>query len=70
MFFINEKERMIVNGDDGEVHRVGTCWPDLVIYHRYLISKRNSEEAQEMLMRIFEGEKYITNMVEASRKIQ
>jgi len=66
-YFINEKEKGVVNGDTGEIVRP-SCFGDLVVYHSYLLSKQHPQFAQNLLRDVFAGEKVITKMINNSQK--
>ena len=67
MIHINAKERALVNSETGEVIRP-SCYDTLVQYISYLEGRSHPRMAQDVLNRVFEGERVISKMVENSQK--
>jgi len=61
-YFINEIERCVVNGKTGEILRP-SCYDDLILYHKYILGQQGEKEASNLLKRVVEGEKVMTNMI-------
>lgn len=63
MYYLNLPEKCIINGNDGQLMRP-PCINDVIALHAYLIGSGESQQAQQLLSNIFNGEKVITNMLE------
>lgn len=61
-YFINEKEKCLVNAKNGEIIRP-SCFDDLILYHRYVLSAEGEKAAMQVLRRVVHGEKVISDMV-------
>jgi len=61
-YFINEKEKAIINAKNGDVIRP-SCFDDLVLYHNYVLGTDGEKAAMQILKRVVQGEKVISNMV-------
>lgn len=61
-FFLNTAEKILVNGDTGEVIRP-SCYDDLSSYHFYLVGRGHHAAAQSLLRDVFKGEKVISKMI-------
>jgi hypothetical protein len=66
---INLTERGVVDGKTGEVLRPA-CFDTLSAYHSYLIGSGKKDVADDLLRRLFKGEKVISNMIEQAQKHQ
>lgn len=64
---INQKEQALIDSTTGDIVRPN-CWHDLIPYISYIRDRGHTAKAEEILQRVFEGEKFITKMVEASQK--
>lgn len=60
-YFINEK--CIINAKNGEIIRP-SCFNDLVLYHNYVLDTDGEKAALQILKRVAQGEKVISDMVE------
>lgn len=60
-YFINEEEKCVINAKNGSIIRP-KCINDLIIYHRYILEKEGNKAASNLLKRVVEGEKVISNM--------
>lgn len=58
---INYEERALIDTRDGEVLRP-SCFDSLAALYSYKKQKGWDQAADDMLLRVFEGEKVITNM--------
>jgi hypothetical protein len=63
---INLEERALVHSKTAQILRP-SCFDDLILLHSYYLSANEQENADELLKKVFKGEKVITNMV---KKIQ
>jgi len=63
VILINQKERALINSESGDVVRP-SCYLDLLGYHSYLLGRGLQEQAQQILLSVFEGELVITKMIE------
>lgn len=61
-YFINEKERCIVNAKNGDIIRPA-CFDDLILYYNYVQSTDGEKAATQLLKRVSQGEKVISDMV-------
>lgn len=61
-YFINQKEKCIVNAKNGDIIRP-SCFDDLVLYHNYLLSTSGEKHATQILKRVVQGEKVISDMI-------
>ena len=64
---LNLKEKALVNCKTGELIRP-SCFDSLAPLYSYLVEKRREKEAEDLLKRVFKGEKVITKMIERSQK--
>lgn len=64
---INMKERALVNCKTAELC-YPSCFDTLAVYHSYLIGRGRVEEADELLKKVFKGEKVISKMIENAQK--
>ena len=67
MIHLNYKEKALVNSATGEIVRPG-CWDTLAPYISYLETRSHSRMAQDVLEKVFVGEKFITKMIENAQK--
>jgi hypothetical protein len=63
---INHKEKALVNCKTGEILHP-SCFDDLSLLHNYMVQDGNASGADELLERVFKGEKVITNMIEEAQ---
>lgn len=70
MIHINSKERVLVDGDNGDIFHP-SCFDTLVLYISY-IKGRNHEKDQQytqnILRRVMDGEPVISKMIEQAQK--
>lgn len=64
---INFEERALVHTKTAQILRP-SCFDTLVVYHSYLESKKMGKEADDLLKKVFAGEKVISDMIEQSQK--
>lgn len=62
---INMKEKALIR--KGEVVRP-TCWDTLIPYVNYLEGRGHGQMAQQVLERVFKGERVITKMIENAQR--
>lgn len=60
---INEKEKALVNSEDGDIVRP-TCWDQLHGYYNYLKTSGKPAQAQTVLDDVYKGELVMTQMVD------
>jgi hypothetical protein len=65
---INREEKALVNGHSGEVLRPD-CFDTLVLYHSYLVQRGYQDRADEILRRVFKGEKVISDMIKQAQEL-
>lgn len=65
---INLEEKALVNTKSGKIVRP-SCFDTLAAYHSYLLSSRKYEEADDILKKVFKGEKVISKMIERAQKV-
>ena len=63
---INTKERALVDTKTAEVLRPN-CFDTLAVYHSYLLSRGQTRDADDLLRRVFKGEKVISDMIEQAQ---
>jgi hypothetical protein len=61
-YFINETEKCIINGKNGDIIKP-SCIDDLIIYHKYVLDSEGEREASQLLKRVVNGEKVISDMI-------
>lgn len=66
-YFLNIRERAIVDGDTGDIVHP-SCWDDLSPYYSYLVERGHEQLAQSVLRDVMKGEKVISKMIAASQK--
>ena len=59
---INHEEKALINTKTAQVLRP-SCFDTLVLYHSYLLSKHDQKHADEILKKVFKGEKVISDMI-------
>jgi len=59
---INLEEKALVNTKTAQILRP-SCFDTLAVYHAYLIATREHHEADELLKKVFKGEKVISDMI-------
>lgn len=65
---INFEEKALINIKSGKIVRP-SCFDTLTAYHSYLLSRRQYVEADEILRKVFKGEKVISKMIERAQKV-
>jgi hypothetical protein len=64
---INTEEKCLINTKNGKIARP-SCFDTLIAYHSYLLSKRQQEQADQILKDVFKGELVIKNMIDKVQK--
>lgn len=64
---INLEEKALVNTKTAQILRP-SCFDTLVIYHAYLISTQEHQQADDLLKKVFKGEKVISDMINQAQK--
>jgi hypothetical protein len=64
---INHKEKALVNCKTAEIIRP-TCFDSLAALHSYLCGLKREDEADEILKKVFRGEKVISDMIEKAQE--
>jgi hypothetical protein len=59
---INLEEKALVNTKTAQILRP-SCFDTLAVYHAYLISTNEHASADDLLKKVFKGEKVITDMI-------
>jgi hypothetical protein len=65
---INVKEKALIHNKTGVIVRP-TCFDTLMAHDSYLRGKKQCTEADELLLKVFKGEKVISKMIEESQKL-
>ena len=65
---INREGKGLVNTETGEIQRPD-CFDTLVLYHAYLLTKGYQDRADEILRRVFKGEKVISDMIKQAQEL-
>lgn len=65
---INREEKGLVNIETSEILRPD-CFDTLVLYHAYLLTKGYQDRADEVLRRVFKGEKVISDMIKQAQEL-
>jgi len=64
---INHKEKALINTKTAEVFRP-SCFDTMALLHSYYLDRGYHDKADELLRRIFKGEKVISEMIEKAQK--
>ncbi len=64
---VNQKERALIDSETGIIVRPA-CFDTLVPYHSYLVGRGHSTMANEVLKRVFDGEKFISKLIDNYQK--
>ena len=64
---INHNEKALINTKTAEIFRP-SCFDTMALLHSYYLQRGHQEKADELLKRVFKGEKVISDMVEKAQK--
>lgn len=64
---IDRERKVLREVSTGKEVTVG-CWDDLISYYGYLVNKGHDKYATSILRQVFDGEKFMSKLVENSQK--